>query len=128
MEKEGYGYVVLSVGEVAGVVPYTSFSARSHLFEENPQLLRNFQKAIQKGLDYVHNHSNSEIAEIIKDQFPDTSFELLEDSIKRYRENDTWPKSTTFTEESFNHLQDIMIDYGELTEKVDFNQLIVQFS
>ena len=33
-------------------------------------------------------------------------------------------KTTTFTKESFDHLQDIMIDYGALNEKVPYNKLI----
>ena len=45
------------------------------------------------------------------------------DWIERYKNNDTWPKNTTFTEESFNHLQDIMIDYGQLDKKVAYNKL-----
>jgi hypothetical protein len=48
----------------------------------------------------------------------------LEEAIKRYRENDTWPKTTQFTKKSFDHLQDIMIDYGALEKKVPYDKLI----
>ena len=51
LEKEGYGYVVASVGELGGVVPYTSYSARISFLEENKELITNFTKAIQKGLE-----------------------------------------------------------------------------
>ena len=124
LEKNGYGYVVASVGELGGVVPYTSYSARISYIEDNKELISNFTKAIQKGLDFVHSHSDREVAEAILSQFPDTSLNDLEEAIKRYRENDTWPKTTTFTKESFDHLQDIMIDYGALNEKVPYNKLI----
>ena len=128
LEKEGYGYVVASIGELGGIVPYTSYSARISYLEKNPKLINKFNKAIQKGLDYVHNHTDLEVAKAIKNQFPDSTVEELERAIKRYRSNDTWPKSTKFSEESFNHLQDIMIDYGELDEKVDYNKLIYSIS
>ena len=72
----------------------------------------------------IHNHTDEEVAEVILKQFPDTSFKDLVSSIKRYRENETWPLTTKFTEESFNHLQDIMIDYGELDKKVPYNDLM----
>lgn len=124
VEKQGYGHVVASVGELGGVVPYTSYSARNSFIKKNPKLIKKFDKAVQKGLDYVHNHSDEDVAKAILKQFPDTSMNDLVSAVKRYRENDTWPKTTEFTKESFDHLQDIMIDYGELKEKVDYNKLM----
>ena len=123
IENQGKGYVVASIGELGGVVPYTSFSARSSYINNNKEIISNFDKAIQKGLDFVHNHSDREVAELIQKQFPDTSLKDLESSIARYRSNDTWPKNTTFTKKSFDHLQDIMIDYGEIDKKVKYNEL-----
>lgn len=128
LEEQGYGYVVASVGELAGVVPYTSFSARSSYLDDNSDLVIRFDHAIQKGLDFIHSHSDLEVAEVIQSQFPDSSLSLLEKSIMRYRKNDTWPISTFFLEESFNHLQDIMLDYGQITETVSYDELFYSFS
>lgn len=111
---------------MGGVVPYTSYSARKSFIKENKELIDNFTKAIQKGLDYVHNHSDKEIAEIILNQFPDTSLNDLEEAIKRYRNIEAWPKTTEFTEESFNHLQEIMQDAKQLDEKVKFEDLMYE--
>ena len=124
VEKGGYGYVVASLGELGGVVPYTSYSAKKSYLKEHKDIIDKFTKAIQKGLDFVHNSSDKEVAEAISKSFPDTDIKDLEKVIKRYRSVDTWPKTTTFTKESFNHLQDIMIAAGELTEKVDYKTLI----
>ena len=124
MEQQGYGYVVASLGELGGVVPYTSYSARISYIQENQELISNFTKAIQKGLDYVHTHSDKEVAKVILKQFPDTSLNDLEKVVKRYRDIEAWPKTTNFNEESFDHLQDIMIDNGELQEKVSYSKLI----
>ena len=124
IEQQGYGYVVASIGELGGVVPYTSYSARGSYIEKNSELISNFTKAIQKGLDFVHNSSNKEVAEAILSHFPDTSLNDLEKVVARYRKIDAWPKTTKFSEESFNHLQDIMIDNGALEEKVDYDKLM----
>lgn len=124
LEKEGYGYVVASLGELGGIVPYTSYSARISYIEENKELIENFTKAIQKGIDYVHNHSDEEVAKAIINQFPDTSIEDIAKVVKRYRNIDAWPKTTEFSEDSFNHLQDIMIDYGAIDEKVPYAKLM----
>ena len=124
VEKQGYGYVVESVGKLGGNVPYTSFSARISYLKEHEDLIKSFDKAIQKGLDYVHKNSDRDVALSIINQFPDSKVSELEDAIKRYRENDTWPKTTKFSKESFDHLQDIMIDYGEITKKVPYSKLM----
>lgn len=124
LEKEGYGYVVASIGELGGVVPYTSYSARISFIEENEELINNFTKAIQKGIDYVHNHTDEEVAKAIIDQFPDTSLEDIAKVVKRYRDIDAWPKTTDFSEDSFNHLQDIMIDNGAIDKKVPYDKLM----
>lgn len=128
VEQQGYGYVVASIGELGGVVPYTSYSARISFIEENPDLIAGFNRAVQKGLDYVHSHSDEEVAETILSFFPDTSLNDLTEVVGRYREIDAWPTTTSFTEESFNHLQDIMIDAGELEEKVPYSELSYQIS
>ena len=124
VEKQGYGHVVASIGELGGIVPYTSYSARISYINNNKELIKNFDKAIQKGLDYVKNHSDKEVAKTILKQFPDTSLNDLTNAVKRYREIEAWAETTKFSEESFNHLQDIMIDYGELQSKVDYSKLI----
>ena len=123
VEQQGYGYVVASIGELGGVVPYTSYSARISFIEENPDLIAGFNRAVQKGLDYVHSHSDEEVAETILSFFPDTSLNDVTEVVGRYREIDAWPATTSFTEESFDHLQDIMIDAGELEEKVPYSEL-----
>ncbi len=126
LEKEGYGYVVASLGELGGVVPYTAFFARDSYLNENKELIENFDKAIQKGIDFVYNSSDEKIAEAIIDQFPDTSLDDLTKIVERYRSIDAWPDNTEFTREEFDHLQDIMINAKELDSKVPFSDLMYE--
>ena len=124
VEKQGLGYIVASLGELGGVIPYTSYSARNSYIENNKDIITNWTKAIQKGLDYVHEHDAKDIANVIIKEFPDTDINDLITVINRYKENDTWPKTTTFTEESFNHMQDIMENAKQLDKRVSYNNLI----
>ena len=126
VEQQGFGHVVSSIGKLGGVVPYTSYSARISYIEAHKDVIEKFERAIQKGLDYVHSHSDEEVATVILDYFPDTSKDDLTDAVRRYREADSWPTTTTFTKESFDHLQDIMIASNELKEKVPFEELMYQ--
>ncbi len=124
IEKQGLGYVVASIGELGGVVPYTSYSARSSYLEKNPEIIEKLTRAIQKGLDYVHNSSDEEVANAILSFFPDTSLNDLAGVIERYRSIDAWPTTTKFSSESFYHLQEIMQAANELNSAVKYEDLI----
>lgn len=124
IEKQGYGYVVESVGKLGGVVPYTSYSARISYLKKNKKLIKKFNKSIEEGLEYVKTHSDKEVAKTILKQFPDTSLNDLESAVKRYRKIGAWANNTKFSKQSFDHLQDIMIDNGVIKEKVPYNKLI----
>lgn len=124
IESEGYGYVVASLGDLGGNVPYTSYNARISYIENNPEIISKFNKAVQKGLDFVNNNNSETIANIILNHFPDTSLNDLIKIIDRYKKQDTWPKTTSFSETSFNHLQDIMINAKQLDKKVLYEDLI----
>ena len=124
IEQQGYGYVVASLGELGGIIPYTSYSAKASFIENNKDTVNKFTKAIQKGLDFVNKNNSETIAKIIQIEFPDTKIEDLINTIEQYKKVNTWPTTTNFTEESFNHMQDIMINAKQLEKKVDYNKLI----
>ena len=124
LEQQGYGYVVASLGELGGVVPYTAYNAKKSYIEDNPDVIEGFTKAIQKGLDYVHSHNSEEIAEIILDYFPDISKNDLETIIDRYKGIDSWFTTTYITEENFNHIQEIAENAGQLDKRAPFDKLV----
>lgn len=126
VEKEGYGYVVASLGNLGGNVPYTSYSAQKSYIKENKDVIEKFERVIQKSLDYIHKTKSKQIAKDIQDQFPDTSLKDLEEVIERYKKINVWPKTTDFKKESWNHLQDIMISAKQLDKKVPYKTLIYE--
>ncbi len=124
LEQSGDGYVVASLGVDSGYVPYTAYCAKKSYFAENSDIIQAFTNAIQKGLDYVNSHTAEEIAEVIAPQFAETDVKTIAIIVGRYLEQDTWKGDTVFTEESFDLLQDILIDAGELDEKVPYEDLV----
>lgn len=124
LEQQGLGYVVASVGELGGIVPYTAYNAKKSYIEKNPKVIEGFNKAIQKGLDYVHSHSDEEVAKVILNHFPDTSLNDLTNIVKRYREIDSWYDNTFIAEKDFNHIQEIMENAGELEKRAPFDKLV----
>ena len=125
IEKNGYGYVVASVGKLGGVVPYTVYNAKKSYIESNPKIIEGFTKSIQKGLDYLYSHTDAEVAELILDYFPDTSLNDLTQIFKRYRDNDSWYKTTYIDESDFNHVQDIMESADTLNKRANYNDLVL---
>lgn len=123
-EKEGKGYIVASVGEAAGEIPYTAYFAKKSFIEENPKTIQKFVNAIAKGQQWVEEHSAQEIAEVLVPAFPEVELDVLEIVIQRYQEIDAWKTEPSMTEESFNQLQEVMIHAGELTQKAPFDKII----
>ena len=124
LEKQGYGYVVASVGELGGIVPYTVYNARKSYIDNNPDVIKGFTKAIQKGLDFVHNRTEEEIAKVIIDYFPDTSMEDLIKIIKRYKDSDSWYKTTYIEKSDFEHVKEIMKSAGALEKDAPYDKLV----
>lgn len=124
LEKEGAGYVVASLGEASGYVPYTSYSAKTSYMKENPEIIRKFTEALQKGMDYVQSHTPEEIAEVIAPQFKETDLDTITTIVQRYYDQDTWKENLVFEKESFELLQDILQEAGELNERVEYKKLV----
>lgn len=124
LESEGKGYVVASLGEDSGYVPYTAFSAKESYIDENPKIIQGFTNALQKGMDYVQSHTPEEIAAVIEPQFPETDLETITTIVTRYYDQETWKSDLIFEESSFDLLQDILETAGELEERVPYEDLV----
>ena len=124
LEKQGYGYVVASLGELGGNVPYTTYNMKKSYLEANPDIVEGFSKAINKGLEYVHSHTAEEIAQVITDYFPDVSKNDLTKIVDRYMKIDSWFDNTYIEEKDFDHIQEIIENAGELSKKAPYNKLV----
>lgn len=126
--EKGYGYIVTSIGKLGGNVPYTSYIAKKSYIEKNKDTINSFTKAIQKGLDYVHSHTDKEVAEVIKEYFSDINTNKLATLIKNYREIEVWRKDTKITEKEFNHIQEIMKNANKLDKKAPYSKLVLKWT
>lgn len=124
LEQKGDGYVVASLGEDSGYVPYTSFSAKKSYLEKHPDVIQAFTDALQKGMDYVQTHTPEEIAEVIAPQFEETDIETITTIIQRYYEQDTWKENLIFEKDAFDLLQNILDDAKVLEKRVPYEELV----
>ena len=124
LEQQGQGYIVASLGIDSGYVPYTAFCARKSYYAENGDTLLHFTKALQKGMNYVNSHTPEEIANVIKKQFPETELDTITTIVSRYQSQETWKTDLIFSEDSFQLLQNILMEAGELEDYVPYEDLV----
>lgn len=124
IQARGRGKIVASIGAEAGPVSYTVYHARKSVVEENPDLFVRFTRAIHKGQQWVFSHTAEEVAEVIAPFFPLIDHEILVQSMGLYQSIDAWPTTPVISEEHFLHLQEIMMEAGELEEIVPFSVLM----
>ena len=124
LENKGYGHVVASIGELSGEVPYTTFYARKSFVKNHKDLIKRFNKALNKGIEYTLDNNNNMVAKSIIKQFPDTKEKELALMIKRYKEYDCWLESTYINKSLFINLEDFLIDFKLIDKYVPFNDLV----
>ncbi len=124
IQNMGKGYIVASVGEESGEIPYTAYFAKKSYIEDNEETIQNFTNAIYKGQKWVEEHTAEEIAEVIQDFFPDTDLDLLATAIQSYKDIDAWNETPVLKQESFDKLQDVMSLAGELTQKAPYDKIV----
>ena len=124
LEEQGNGYIVASLGEASGYVPYTVYMATQEYMEENSETVQKFTNAIYKGQKWVNEHTAAEIAEVCLPYFEDSNIDSLTKIIERYKSQDTWTADPVFSRDGFELIQDIMEEGGELSGRVDFDKFI----
>jgi len=123
-EEAGKGYIVAAVGEAAGEIPYTAYFAKKSYIEANSDIIQKFTNAVYEGQKWVATHSAREIAEAVVEFFPDTDLDMLEKSIQSYIDIDAWNDTPVMTESSFELLQTVMTEAGELSQKAPYDKVI----
>ena len=123
-EIENKGHIVASVGEAADEIPYTAYFAKKSYIESNPEVIQKFVNALYKGQTWVDTHSAEEIAKELLVSFPDTNLEVLTKVVERYKSIDAWNTTPIMTKESFERLQEVMTNAGELGKVAPYEEIV----
>ena len=123
-EAKGKGYVVASVGEASGEIPYTCYIARENYMNANKETIEGFLRAVMKGIKYVNETDSAQAAELLTAYFDGTGAASIAVSLDSYKSIDAWQTDMTMTEDAFNRLQDVIDNAGELEKRVDFSALV----
>lgn len=122
--RENKGYIVASVGQESGEIPFTCFMANQNYIKNNQEKLENFLKAIKKAYDFIMNSDIDEVVKSLKPSFATSTDESIKASIISYKNIDAWCSSPVMTETSYNKLLDMLEGAGELTTRVEYNKVV----
>ena len=122
----GQGYLLCSIGEESGEIPYTAYFASQTYLQENGHIIEGFCRALHKAMMWIETHTDEEVAQVMLPQFPDTDLGVLTAVTARHREIDAWNTALTMEQSSLERLEAVMTEAGELTEAewVDFDALV----
>jgi len=121
---EGRGYVVASVGEAFGEIPYTAYYALGSFIEEHPDVIQGFTNALHRGQVWVQENTPEDIAEVIAPFFPDADMAILASAIARYKQIEAYASTPHITRTGFDNLQRVMEAAGELPAYAPFDVLV----
>ena len=122
----GQGYLLCSIGEESGEIPYTAYFASQTYLQENSDVVAGFCRALHKAMVWIENHTDEEVAQVMLPQFPDTDLAVLTAVTARHREIDAWNTGLTMEQSSLERLEAVMTEAGELQKDqwVDFAALV----
>ncbi len=123
-QAAGKGYIVASVGEAGGEIPYTSYIAKRSWIKKHEDTVNGFLRAMLKAVEYVQTTDAATIAPLLVGHFPSTSVESIAVSVENYQKINSWATDMAMTEESFERLQDVIESAGELEKRGKFSDLV----
>ena len=124
-EAEGKGYIVASVGEQSGEIPYTCFAAKQSYIDDNPDKIEGLLRAVTRATKFVTENDAATVAGYLAPYFDGTPEESIANSVQAYKDIDAWVQNMAMKESAFERLQDVIENSGELERREDFDELIL---
>jgi NitT/TauT family transport system substrate-binding protein len=112
--QQGKAYYVASMGDAFGAYPETSYMATEDYIAKHSDVIKEFTEAVAEATRWLDTASDEEIAKALRPFFDGTPDDILIQSIHRYKDQDTWPLKPELTADSFETLQNVLIENGVL--------------
>ena len=125
-QLEEKAYIVASVGQESGEVPFTSFIANPSYLKSHAEQAKKFLKAIKKAYDFIMTGDTKAVAQSLKKSFDGISAESCEFVVISYKNIDAWNSTPVLAEDAFNRMQDVIENAGNLkkADRVDFAKAV----
>ena len=93
-------------------------------FIKEEKTAKKFIKALLQAQEWVEENDSEEIAKVIQPYFDDTDVGMIATVVDRYRSQGSFATDMKLEKDNWEHLQEIMIEAGELNEKVPYEELV----
>ena len=124
-QAQGKGYIVASVGEESGEIPYTCFMAKQSYIKNNSGAVEALLRAITRAVKYVNETDSATVAEYLTSYFDGTGKDSIKVSLDSYKAIDAWVTNMAMKESAFERLQDVIDLAGELNGRVAFGDVVI---
>ena len=122
--NQGKGYIVASVGEKSGEIPYTSFIALESYLKDNSSKVEKFVKAMYKAINYVKTAPSSEVAKELVKHFKCSDLTQTARSLENYLSVDTWMTDMSLPESMYNTLLSVISSAGEVVDGALYSKVV----
>lgn len=126
--SSGKGYIVASVGEESGEIPFTCFSATRDYINKNTKVIEIFLKNIIKAYNFImenyRNNTMDKVVDALIPSFNGTSRQSIQTAVENYIKIDAWMDTPVMQESAFNRLLEMLQFAGELDGSVEFSRVV----
>ena len=124
-QAQGKGYIVASVGQESGEIPYTCFMAKKSYIKNNSEAVEALLRAVTKAVKYINETDSETVAGYLTSYFDGTSKASIKTSLESYKSIDAWVTNMAMKETAFEKLQDVIDLAGELNGRVKFGDVVI---
>ncbi len=118
------GYILASLGEQTGTIPYTNYFCTKSYMEQNEDVIQKFTNAIYKGACWVYSHTAREVAEAIQSFFTSSTIDELTTVMERYMAIEAWAKTPVMDKAAYELFLTIMEEAGELSTRTPYDKIV----
>jgi len=124
MLAAGEGYLVASMGEATGPVPFTSYMTTPEFLRREPDTMLRFTRALYRTQHWLASHDAGAITDAVAPGFPDIDRGILERAVARFAGQATWSTTPILRRPGFDYLQDILRSGGFITKTHRYEDLV----
>ena len=124
-QAQGKGYIVASVGQESGEIPYTCFMAKQSYIDNNGKAVEALLRAVTRAVKYINETDSETVAGYLTSYFDGTSKNSIKTSLDSYKSIDAWVTNMAMKESAFDKLQDVIDLAGELNGRVKFGDVVI---
>jgi NitT/TauT family transport system substrate-binding protein len=121
---EGAAFLVASMGDATGPVPFSSFMTTPAFLARERPVLDRFTRAVYRTQRWMAQAPARDVAAAIAPAFPDVDPVIGEKAIDRYLRQATWPRDGVIRRRGYDYLQRIFLDGGFIKREHRYEDLV----